>query len=208
MVNLIGGDVERSPRWQRSAGLVSVSCTARKQEGAITARWTGIACRSLMSAQEASRGMRSTPPCALTLNTLTLNNHPRPTVRQAAWAEPTAKLSANQRPPGLHHSTTLCNSPLATADTRASARSPILRAPPPLDSHATDRETPLLPSSRAGEWCGLVYEYVQVMYNDFLPLDTSPMPRCKRIMLRFPRRNGPGSGRKTSPPKTRTKPPP
>ena len=93
-----------------------------------------------MSAQEASRGMRSTPPCALTLNTLTLNNHPRPTVRQAACAEPTAKLSANQRSPALHHSTTLCNSPLATADTRASARNCILRAPPPLDSHATDRE--------------------------------------------------------------------
>lgn len=150
--------------WSRS-----VSCTARKQEGAITARWTGIACRSLMSAQEASRGMRSTPPRALTLNTLTLNNHPR-TVRQAAWAEPTAKLSANQRPPALHHSTTLCNSQLATADTRASTSNCILRAPPPLDSHATGRETLLLLSSRAADWCSLLYEYVQVMYSNSLPL--------------------------------------
>lgn len=123
-----------------------------------------------MSAQEASRGMRSTPPCALTLNTLTLNNHPRPTVRQAAWAEPTAKLSANQRPPALHHSTTLCNSQLATADTRASTSNCILRAPPPLDSHATGRETLLLPSSRAADWCSLLYEYVQVMYSNSLPL--------------------------------------
>lgn len=128
-----------------------------------------------MSAQEASRGMRSTPPCALTLNTLTLNNHPRPTVRQAAWAEPTAKLSANQRPPALHHSTTLCNSPLATADTRASARNCILRAPPPLDSHATDRERhccchrPEQPTGVA-DWCSLLYEYVQVMYSNSLPL--------------------------------------
>lgn len=111
-----------------------------------------------MSAQEASRGMRSTPPCALTLNTLTLNNHPRPTVRQAAWAEPTAKLSANQRPPCLHHSTTLCNSPLATTDTRASTRNCILRALTPLDSHATDRATPLLPSSRASDWCMSTYK--------------------------------------------------
>ena len=51
-------------------------------------------------------------------------------------AEPTSQLSANQRPPALHHSTTLCNSPLATADTRASSVK--FSVHHRLDSHATE----------------------------------------------------------------------
>lgn len=130
--------------------------------------------------------------------TLTLNiNRARPTVRQAASRR---SQQANSPPTNGRRCTLPSTTPLPcatrrwpqqTRERRAASNSPCttLYCTNVL-SHATDRDThycchhhPDQPS---------VCEYVQVTTTYFhrrLPL---AMPRCKRLMLRFPRRNGPG----------------
>lgn len=94
----------------------------------------------------------------------------------------------------------MCDSSPSTADTRAAtaALSALHRSPILLDVVTPQM---LLYGGRAAEWCRLrasAYFYIR--------WTSVPGLRPKRFMLRFPRRNGPGSGRQTSPSKTRTKP--
>ena len=109
----------------------------------------------------------------------------KPTLRQ-----PT--VAAALCPPPLHYPVQLAagHSRHAREEQRQ-----ILRAPPstvPVCSVTPQAETLTTAVTTISISRAYVSEYVQVTTTYFHRRPPLAMPRCKRLMLRFPRRNGPG----------------
>jgi hypothetical protein len=174
---------------------------SEETEGAIAAQMEGIADRSLMTAQEASRGMRSTPPCALKTNSKSCSSpsrsRRRPTLRQ-----PTGPTGAAFCPP-------LCNE--AAGHSRHASSEPLSPRNAQFSSdklyvgcrHATaycyrEAEEPSGQDMHMSTYNYLCHKTVCTL------LYTSLQAKTHRYL--YPRRNGPGSGRERQAPPRRTKP--
>lgn len=137
---------------------------------------------------------------AMRANTLTLSSkYSSPSRSGAEPTGPTLRQPTPACPSPLHYPVQLAAGHSRHTRARgAASNSPCTTACSRHHSHATGRDT-------AAEWCRLVCQSLQRLTSQY-PTHLA-MPRCKRLMLRFPRRNRTGgSGREQS--KTRTKPPP